>query len=138
MNEGRIEMRYDEMVKEVKDRAEIEDSVEAERTIHVVLQGSCDRLTQYEYEDLLAQMPEPLKSLIVVSEAPAPITARVFVNWGERDRALARRGNGRRAGCFRRAPRGGDDGRVPRRAGPVAVRVCRARSRASRSVAVTE
>jgi len=81
MNEGRIEMRYDEMVKEVKDRAEIEDSVEAERTIHVVLQGLCDRLTQDECEDLLAQMPEPLKSLIVVSEAPVRITARDFVNW---------------------------------------------------------
>lgn len=74
-------MKYDQMVKEVKDRAEIEDRAEAEWTLHIVLQGLCDRLTHDECEDLLAQIPEPLKSLIVVSEGPVRITAHDFVRW---------------------------------------------------------
>ena len=74
-------MKYDVMVKEVKDRAEIDDRAEAEWTLHVVLQGLCDRLTHDECEDLLAQIPEPLKSLIVVSEGRVRITARDFVRW---------------------------------------------------------
>ena len=74
-------MRYDQMIKEVKDRAEIQDRAEAEWTTRVFLQGLCDRLTPDECEDLLAQMPEPLKSLVVVGEAPVPITARDFVEW---------------------------------------------------------
>jgi uncharacterized protein (DUF2267 family) len=74
-------VKYDEMIKEVKDRAGLEDRADAEWTTRVVLQGLCDRLTRDEAKDLLAQMPEPLKSLIVVSEAPVRITAREFVQW---------------------------------------------------------
>jgi uncharacterized protein (DUF2267 family) len=74
-------MKYDQMVKELRDRAEIEDRDDAERTIGVVVQGLCDRLTGDECEDLLAQLPEPLKSSIVVGDAAVQMTARDFVEW---------------------------------------------------------
>jgi uncharacterized protein (DUF2267 family) len=93
-------VKYDKMVKEVKDRAEIEDRADAEWTVHVVLQGLCDRLTRDECEDLLAQIPEPLKSLIVVSEAPVRITARDFVNWVASELELTPEGATRRVHAF--------------------------------------
>jgi uncharacterized protein (DUF2267 family) len=74
-------MKYDEMVKEVQDRTELDDRADAEWTTRVVLQALCDRLTREECKDLLAQMPEPLKGLIVVSDVPVAMTARDFVEW---------------------------------------------------------
>jgi uncharacterized protein (DUF2267 family) len=74
-------MRYDKLVKEAADRAEIDDREEAERTILVVLQALCDRLTGDEARDLVAQLPEPLKSSVIVGEQPVPMTARDFVEW---------------------------------------------------------
>jgi uncharacterized protein (DUF2267 family) len=74
-------MKYDQVVKEVKDRTEIEDRAEAERTLLVVLQALADRLIGTEAEQLLAQLPEPLKSEVIVDEQPIPMTARDFVEW---------------------------------------------------------
>jgi uncharacterized protein (DUF2267 family) len=74
-------MKYDQMVKQVQERAEVDDRAEAEQTLLVTLQGLCDRLTGDECEDLLAQLPEPLKSSVIVSEAPVAMTARDFVEW---------------------------------------------------------
>jgi uncharacterized protein (DUF2267 family) len=74
-------MKYDKLVKEVADRAEIDDREEVERTILVVLQALCDRLTGDEARDLVAQLPEPLKSSVTVGEQPVPMTARDFVDW---------------------------------------------------------
>jgi uncharacterized protein (DUF2267 family) len=74
-------MKYDQMVKEVKDRTEIDDRAEAERTLLVVLQALADRLIGTEAEQLLAQLPEPLKSEVIVDEQPVPMTARDFVEW---------------------------------------------------------
>jgi uncharacterized protein (DUF2267 family) len=74
-------MKYDELVKHVRQRAGIEDREEAARTVQVVIQALADRLTGDEAEDLLAQLPEPLKSSIVVNPEPEPLTANEFVLW---------------------------------------------------------
>jgi uncharacterized protein (DUF2267 family) len=71
-------VKYDKFLREVRDRAGI-DREEAERTTVTVLQVLAERLTGEEAEDLLAQLPEPLKSTIVVSEPATRMPANDFV-----------------------------------------------------------
>jgi uncharacterized protein (DUF2267 family) len=75
-----VRMKYEEFLREVKERTGITDRAEAKRTVVTVLQALCDRLTADEAEDLLAQLPEPLKQAVTVTgEAPVKMTAREFV-----------------------------------------------------------
>jgi uncharacterized protein (DUF2267 family) len=73
-------MKYHEFRKAVEERAGIDDPEEAERTAVVVLQALADRLTGGEADDLLAQLPEPLKSTIKVTEAADPMDPDEFVD----------------------------------------------------------
>ena len=72
-------MKYDRMVQAVEERAELGDWAEAERTLRVVLQSLADRLLGDEADDLLAQMPEPLKSEIIVTPQADPMNPQEFV-----------------------------------------------------------
>ena len=72
-------MKYDKLLKEVRVRAQIDDRDEAERTVLFVLQALCDRLTGEEADDLLAQLPAPLKDAIHVTETATRWSANEFV-----------------------------------------------------------
>ena len=72
-------MTYDEFLKEVEERAGLEDRDEAERTAAVVLQTLSDRLVGGEANDLLARLPAPLKKAVVVTEEPAKMSPVEFV-----------------------------------------------------------
>ena len=52
---------------------------QAERTAVAVLQALADRLTGDEADDLLAQLPEPLKRSVAVTPQPEQMTANAFV-----------------------------------------------------------
>ena len=72
-------MKYEEFAREVAERANIDEG-EAERTAIVVLQELCDRLSGKEARDLLAQLPARLKTAVIVSPSPLPISADEFVD----------------------------------------------------------
>jgi uncharacterized protein (DUF2267 family) len=73
-------MKYPEFLKAVEERTGIVDRQEAERTAVTVLQALSDRLTGGEADDLLAQLPEPLKSTIRVTEKADPMNPEEFVD----------------------------------------------------------
>jgi uncharacterized protein (DUF2267 family) len=73
-------MKYHEFLKAVEERTGIVDRQEAERTAIAVLQALSDRLTGGEADDLLAQLPEPLKSTIRVTEKADPMKPDEFVD----------------------------------------------------------
>jgi uncharacterized protein (DUF2267 family) len=66
-------MRYDELVRRVQERAGLEDRDDAERTVWVVLQELCDRISAKEGRDLLAQLPGELQRVVVTSP-PQPLS----------------------------------------------------------------
>ncbi|MCW2965294.1 MAG: hypothetical protein JWO17_2546 [Actinomycetia bacterium] len=72
-------MKYDRMVEAVEERAGLGDWAEAERTLRVVVQSLADRLLGDEADDLLAQLPEPLKSEIIVTPQADPMNPLEFV-----------------------------------------------------------
>jgi uncharacterized protein (DUF2267 family) len=72
-------VKYDQMVKAVDTRAGLDDRAEAERTLRVVIQTLSDRLLGGEADDLLAQLPEPLKSEIEVTPQADPMNPQEFV-----------------------------------------------------------
>jgi uncharacterized protein (DUF2267 family) len=72
-------VKYDEMVKAVEERAGIADRTEAERSLRVVVQALADRLLGGEADDLLAQLPEPLKSEVAVTDEADPMNPQEFV-----------------------------------------------------------
>lgn len=72
-------MKYDRMVKGVDERAGLGDWAEAERTLRVVIQALADRLLGDEADDMLAQLPEPLKSEITVTPQADPMNPQEFV-----------------------------------------------------------
>jgi uncharacterized protein (DUF2267 family) len=74
-------MKYDKLIKEVKERAGIDEREEAETTTLVILQALADRLTGEEADDLVAQLPEPLKSEILVTNEPITMSVAEFVDW---------------------------------------------------------
>jgi uncharacterized protein (DUF2267 family) len=73
-------MTYDEFLDAVEERAGVADHTEADRTAVVVLQALADRLIGGEADDLLAQLPEPLKSAVVVTDEADPMTPDEFVD----------------------------------------------------------
>jgi uncharacterized protein (DUF2267 family) len=81
-------MKYDQMVKVVEERAGIGDRAEAERTLRVVVQALADRLLGGEADDLLAQLPEPLKSEIRITDEADPMNPQEFVERVARDLGL--------------------------------------------------
>jgi uncharacterized protein (DUF2267 family) len=83
-------MQNDEFVKAVRERAQIPDRDDAERTAVAVLQALADRLTGGEADDLLAQLPEPLKSRISVTPEADPMTPDEFVDRIARELELPR------------------------------------------------
>jgi uncharacterized protein (DUF2267 family) len=74
-------MKYDKFLREVRERAEIADREEAELTAVAVVQALCDRLTGDEAGDLLAQLPEPLKSSIMITPGAERMTVNDFVEY---------------------------------------------------------
>jgi uncharacterized protein (DUF2267 family) len=72
-------VKYDEMVKTVKERARLADREDAESTMWVAVQALSDRLIGGEADDLLAQLPEPLKSEILVVDEADPMDPQAFV-----------------------------------------------------------
>jgi uncharacterized protein (DUF2267 family) len=82
-------VKYDQMVKAVDERAGITDRAEAERTLRVVVQALSDRLIGGEADDLLAQLPEPLKSEIIVTPEADPMNPQEFVERVARDLGVA-------------------------------------------------
>jgi uncharacterized protein (DUF2267 family) len=72
-------VKYDQMVKTVDERAGLGDRTEAERTLRVVVQALADRLVGGEADDLLAQLPEPLKSEITVTPEADPMNPQEFL-----------------------------------------------------------
>jgi uncharacterized protein (DUF2267 family) len=78
-------MKYDEFLKAVEARTGIADREEAARTTFTVLQALADRLTGGEADDLLAQLPEPLKSTITVTAEADPMDPDEFVDRVARD-----------------------------------------------------
>jgi uncharacterized protein (DUF2267 family) len=81
-------VKYDQMVKAVEERAGITDRAEAERTLRAVVQALSDRLLGGEADDLLAQLPEPLKSEITVTAEADPMDPQEFVERVARDLEL--------------------------------------------------
>ena len=81
-------MKYDRMVKAVEERAGLGDWAESERTLRVVVQALSDRLLGGESDDLLAQLPEPLKSEITVTPLADPMNPQEFVERVARDLGL--------------------------------------------------
>jgi uncharacterized protein (DUF2267 family) len=73
-------MTYDMFLATIEDRAGMVDREEAERTAVAVLQALADRLTGGEADDLLAQLPEPLKSTIRVTGKAVPMDPGEFVD----------------------------------------------------------
>jgi uncharacterized protein (DUF2267 family) len=73
-------VKYDEFVGLVRERADLPERAEAERTAVAVLQNLCDRLTGDEARDLLAQLPARLKTAVIVSPSAQPISADAFVD----------------------------------------------------------
>jgi uncharacterized protein (DUF2267 family) len=72
-------MKYHEFLQAVEQATGVDDRQEAERTAVIVLQALCDRLTGEEANDLLSQLPEPLKHAVAVSPGPAKMNANEFV-----------------------------------------------------------
>jgi uncharacterized protein (DUF2267 family) len=72
-------VKYGQMVKAVKQRADLADRDDAERTLWFVVQTLCDRLIGGEADDLLSQLPEPLKSEILVIQRADPMNPDEFV-----------------------------------------------------------
>jgi uncharacterized protein (DUF2267 family) len=72
-------MNYEQLLKVVEDRTDVIDREEAEQTLFAVLQALADRLVGGEADDLLAQLPEPLKSEIEVTTEADPMTRDEFV-----------------------------------------------------------
>jgi uncharacterized protein (DUF2267 family) len=72
-------VKYDRMVKSVDERAALGDPAEAERTLRVVVQAFADRLLGQEADDLLAQLPEPLKSEITVTPQADSMSPQEFL-----------------------------------------------------------
>jgi uncharacterized protein (DUF2267 family) len=81
-------VKYDQMVKTVEERAGLGDWAEAERTLRVVVQALSDRLLGGEADDLLAQLPEPLKSEITVIPPADPMNPQEFLARVGRDLGL--------------------------------------------------
>jgi uncharacterized protein (DUF2267 family) len=81
-------VKYDQMVSAVDERAGLGDRAEAERTLRVVVQALSDRLLGDEADDLLAQLPEPLKSEISVAPAADPMNPKEFLERVGRDLGL--------------------------------------------------
>jgi uncharacterized protein (DUF2267 family) len=81
-------VQYDQLVKAVEERAGIADRSEAERTLRVVVQALSDRLLGNEADDLLAQLPEPLRSEISVTAEADPMNPQEFVQRVGRDLEL--------------------------------------------------
>jgi uncharacterized protein (DUF2267 family) len=81
-------VKYDKMVKAVEERAGLGDWAEAERTLRVVVQALSDRLLGGEADDLLAQLPEPLKSEITVTPHADPMNPQEFLERVARDLGL--------------------------------------------------
>jgi uncharacterized protein (DUF2267 family) len=73
-------MKYDKLIREVRERAGIADRAEAEQTTNVVVQALADRLTGEEAKDLLSQLPEPLKETVLVTDQVVPMTVSEFVD----------------------------------------------------------
>jgi uncharacterized protein (DUF2267 family) len=71
---------HDEFVQKVQERAGLDDRAEAERTAVEVLQDLCDRLTGDEAWDLLATLPAKLKTAVIISPNPIPLSAEQFVD----------------------------------------------------------
>jgi uncharacterized protein (DUF2267 family) len=82
-------VKYDQMVKAVNERAGLGDRAEAERTLRVVVQALSDRLLGGEADDLLAQLPEPLKSEIAVTPTADPMNPQEFLERVGRDLGLS-------------------------------------------------
>ena len=72
-------MKFEDFVRAVGRRADIQDRFEAEKTAVVVLEALCDRLTGKEANDLLAQLPAMFKELVVYTPAAMPLSADDFV-----------------------------------------------------------
>lgn len=72
-------MQYEEFVEAVEQRAGIEES-EAARTSETILEELCNRLSPDEANDLLSQLPARLKTVVMVSPSPQPISADGFVD----------------------------------------------------------
>jgi uncharacterized protein (DUF2267 family) len=83
-------MKNDEFLKAVEERAQIPAREEAARTAIAVLQALADRLTGGEADDLLAQLPEPLKSTVSVTPEADPMTPDEFVDRIARELELPR------------------------------------------------
>jgi uncharacterized protein (DUF2267 family) len=81
-------VKHDRMVKAVEERAGIADRDEAERTLRAVVQALSDRLLGGEADDLLAQLPEPLRSEISVTAEADPMDPQEFVERVARDLEL--------------------------------------------------
>jgi uncharacterized protein (DUF2267 family) len=72
-------MKYDEFIKTLEQRMGVTDREDAETTAVSVLQALADRLTGGEADDLLAQLPEPLKKAIRVTAEADPMRYDEFV-----------------------------------------------------------
>jgi uncharacterized protein (DUF2267 family) len=81
-------VKYDQMVKAVEERTGIAEPADAGRTLRVIVQALSDRLLGGEADDLLAQLPEPLKSEISVTAQADPMNPQEFVGRVARDLAL--------------------------------------------------
>jgi uncharacterized protein (DUF2267 family) len=81
-------VKYDQMAKAVDKRAGLGDWAEAERTLRVVVQALSDRLPGGEADDLVAQLPEPLKSEITVTPRADPMNPQAFLERVGRDLGL--------------------------------------------------
>jgi uncharacterized protein (DUF2267 family) len=73
-------MQYEKFVQAVEQRAGIEERNEAARTSVAVLEELCNRLSPDEARDLLSQLPARLKTVVMVSQSPQPISADGFVD----------------------------------------------------------
>jgi uncharacterized protein (DUF2267 family) len=73
-------VKYDKLIKEVKERAGIEDRPEAEQTTKVVVQVRADRLTGEEAKGLLSPLPAPLTDTVLVTDQVVPMSVSEFVD----------------------------------------------------------
>lgn len=82
-------MRYQEFIENVRERADLPDPCEADRTSMAVLQALCDRVGAEEATDLLAQLPALFRVSVCVIHSAQPLSVDELVERVAQDLAVS-------------------------------------------------
>ena len=73
-------MEYDEFMREVKRRAELEDDLQAERAVEATLATIAERLRERQADQLARQLPKELKPYLKQQDAQKELAMDEFYN----------------------------------------------------------